>query len=50
MLEYAVEEIAEEYAGKGFFIFLCGSKEHPENIGTISYCGKNVYVIEKEEP
>ena len=39
----------EEYAGKGFFIFLCGSKEHPENIGTISYCGKNVYVIEKED-
>ena len=28
---------------------MCGSKEHPENIGTISYCGKNVYVIEKED-
>ena len=44
-----IHKIAEEYAGKGFFIFLCGSKEHPENIGTISYCGKNVYVIEKED-
>ena len=44
-----IHKIAEEYAEKGFFIFLCGSKEHPENIGTISYCGKNVYIIEKED-
>ena len=28
---------------------MCGSKEHPENIGTISYCGKNVYVIKNED-
>ena len=35
--------------GKGYAILLCGSKKHPENIGTISYCGNYVFVIEKEE-
>lgn len=44
-----IHKIAEEYAKKGYFIFLCGNKNHPENIGTISYCGKNSYIIEKEE-
>ena len=42
-----IHKIAEEYAKNGYFIFLCGSKNHPENIGTISYCGKNSYIIEK---
>lgn len=44
-----IHKIVEEYAKNGYYIFLCGSKKHPENIGTISYCGKNFYVIEKEE-
>lgn len=44
-----IHKIAEEYSNKGYFVFLCGSKTHPENIGTISYCGKNSYIIEKEE-
>lgn len=44
-----IHKIAEEYADKGYYIFLCGSKNHPENIGTLSYCGKNVSVIEKED-
>lgn len=44
-----IHKIAEQYAKNGYYIFLCGSKNHPENIGTISYCGKNVYVIEKED-
>jgi len=44
-----IHKIAEEYAKNGYYIFLCGSKKHPENIGTLSYCGKNFYVIEKEE-
>ena len=43
-----IHKIAKEYADNGYFIFLCGSKTHPENLGTISYCGENVYVIEKE--
>lgn len=44
-----IHKIAEEYAEKGYYIFLCGSKKHPENIGTLSYCGKNADIIEKEE-
>lgn len=44
-----IHNIAEEYAENGYYIFLCGSKKHPENIGTISFCGKYVSVIETEE-
>ena len=44
-----VHQIAEEYANKGYYIFLLGNKKHPENIGTLSYCGENKFVIEKEE-
>ena len=44
-----IHEIAEEYANDGYYIFLCGSKVHPENIGTISFCGENVSVIETED-
>lgn len=43
-----IHEIADEYSKNNFYIFLCGNKNHPENIGTISYCGKNYYVIENE--
>ena len=44
-----IHKIVEEYANKGYYIFLCGSRNHPENIGTLSYCEKNVSVIEKED-
>ena len=44
-----IHEIAKEYAEKGFYIILCGKKEHPENVGTISYCGKNYSVIQDEK-
>lgn len=43
-----IHEIAKEYAENGYYIFLCGSKNHPENIGTLSYCGENVSLIEDE--
>ena len=43
-----IHQIAEEYSKKGYCIFLLGAKKHPENIGTLSYCGKNKFVIEKE--
>ena len=32
-----IHNIAEEYAQKGYFIFLIGKKEHPEIIGTFSF-------------
>ena len=44
-----IHDIAEEYAKKGYYIFLLGNKKHPEIIGTLSYCGENKFVIEKEE-
>lgn len=44
-----VHKIAEKYSGKGYFIFLLGEKNHPENIGTISHCGKDYYIFETEE-
>ena len=44
-----IHDIAEEYAQKGYYIFLCGNKNHPENIGTISYCGNEYFVIENEK-
>lgn len=43
-----IHEIADEYAKNGYFVFLCGSKKHPENIGTISHCKENSYIIENE--
>lgn len=44
-----IHNIATEYAKKGYYIFLIGQKEHPETIGTISYCTKNSCIIENEE-
>jgi len=41
--------IAEEYEKKGYYIVLCGKKEHPEIIGTKSYCGEKFSIIENEE-
>ena len=44
-----IHNIAEEYANKGFFIFLIGGKKHPETLGTISFCGNDSYLLENEE-
>ena len=44
-----IHKIAEKYEEKGYYIFLVGNKEHPETIATISYCGNNSVIIEKEE-
>lgn len=44
-----IHDIAKEYKQKGYYICLCGSKTHPENIGTLSYCGENVSVIDNED-
>lgn len=43
-----VHKIAEEYCRKGFFIILMGKPNHPEIIGTKSFCGENVAIIYKE--
>lgn len=44
-----IHKIADEYSKKGYYIFLIGGKNHPESIGTISFCGNNSYLIETEE-
>lgn len=44
-----IHQIAEEYTNKGYYIFLLGNEKHPEIIGTLSYCGENKFVIEKED-
>lgn len=44
-----IHEIVEKYSNNGYYIFLCGSEHHPENIGTVSYCGNNYYVVENEK-
>lgn len=41
-----IHNIAEEFSKKNYFIFLVGQKEHPETIGTISFCGENSIIIE----
>lgn len=44
-----IHDVAEEYTKQGYYILLIGQKDHPETIGTISYCGKNSGIIESEE-
>lgn len=44
-----VQKIAEKFSQEGYFIFLLGTKNHPENIGTLSHCGKYYQIFEKEE-
>jgi len=43
-----IHKIAEEYKEKNYYIFLIGSKTHPEIIGTASHCGNNYSIIENE--
>ena len=44
-----IHNIVEDYASRGYYIFLIGMKDHPENIGTISFCGENSRLIETKE-
>lgn len=44
-----IHKIADEYSKKGYYIFLIGGKNHPESIGTISFCGKSSALIETED-
>ena len=44
-----IHEQVEEYANKGYYIILIGEKNHPETIGTLSFCGENSSVVETIE-
>ncbi len=43
-----IHKVAEEYAKKQYYIFLIGKAEHPEIIGTYSFCGENSSIISSE--
>ena len=45
----AIHKLAQKLAADNYYIILTGKKTHPEIIGTISYCGQNSIIIEKEE-
>ncbi len=45
----AIHKLADTYVKQGDYIFLFGEKNHPEVIGTSSFCGKNCLIIETEE-
>lgn len=34
---------------EGYFVVLTAQKDHPEAIGTISFCGNNSFILENEE-
>lgn len=41
--------IAEKYSQKNYFIILVGIKNHPEAMGTISFCGNQSFLIQEKE-
>lgn len=43
-----IHEQVQKFATNNYFIFLFGVKNHPETIGTYSFCGDNSYIIENE--
>ena len=43
-----VHRIAEKYANEDWYIFLTGQLEHPETIGTMSFCGDNYTIIQND--
>ncbi|MCI8273802.1 MAG: 4-hydroxy-3-methylbut-2-enyl diphosphate reductase [Clostridia bacterium] len=44
-----IHNIAQEYSQKRYYIFLIGEPEHPEVIGTYSFCGENSTIISNIE-
>lgn len=43
---YKIHKQVQKFAEDNYFIFLFGIKDHPETIGTHSFCKPNSYVIE----
>lgn len=44
-----IHDIANKYSNDNYYIFFIGEKNHPESIGTISFCGEYSNMIETEE-
>ncbi len=41
-----IHKNVESYSSHNFFVFLFGIKNHPETIGTYSFCNNNSYLLE----
>lgn len=44
-----IHEQAKKYLDEGYFIILIAHKEHPEVIGTISFCGQDSFIVETKD-
>ena len=44
-----IHEMVEKKSKDGYFIFYIGEKGHPETIGTLSFCGNNYFLIQKND-
>ena len=44
-----IHKEVEKYAKEGYYIFFIAEKKHPETVGTISFCGKDSYIIQDLE-
>lgn len=44
-----IHRLAEEHSKEGYYIFLIAEKNHPEIIGTYSFCGENKCIIQNKE-
>ena len=44
-----IHDLVENYSNKGYYIVLIGEPNHPEVVGTYSFCGEHKYIINKIE-
>jgi len=44
-----IHKIIEEYVNNDYFVFLIGSKKHPETLGSFGFADNNAYIIETDE-
>lgn len=44
-----IHKVAEEHAKNEYYIFLVAEKNHPEVIGTYSFCGENKCIIQNKD-
>lgn len=44
-----IHKLAEEHVKEGYYIFLVAEKNHPEIIGTYSFCGENKCIIQNQD-
>jgi 4-hydroxy-3-methylbut-2-enyl diphosphate reductase len=43
-----IHDIAKDYVNEGYYVVLIAKRDHPEAIGTYSYCGDNSFVLEND--